>query len=1029
MRKLKILLLLFLMGVTQIVFAQRTINGTITSAVDGLAIPGVSVIIKGTSIGTITDAAGNFKLPVPTEATTLRISFIGMKSMEVKIGGQKQINLIMEPENTQVDEVVVVGYGTQKKISITGAIASVESEFLVKSPNAAITNSLAGRVTGLSTVQYSGRPGGDEPAVYVRGLGSLTEGASAPLMLVDGVERSFAQLDPNEVESVSVLKDASATAVYGIRGANGVIIVTTKRGVDGAPKISFSTSTGMQVPTRLVDMADSYTYAIKHNEARLSDDPKATLVFSQKAIDAFRTGSDPYIYPNTDWVDEIVKSSAPQYQHNINITGGSKVVKYFVSLGYLSQDGLFNTFETKNSYDFKYQRYNYRANIDLDMTKSTKISFTTGGRVETREEPGQMAWDGVFPVLYWAVPYSGLIKDGKFYKIGSKQIGTAEKYDGAFAIGWGTGFKRDLNNVMNLDISILQKLDFITKGLNWRFKVSNNNNAGHQKVRLSSKATYEPNYRADVDSSAPGDSTVVFRKVGSDGLLGYSESSSKARNWYMESAFSFDRAFGNHQVTGLLLYNASKSYYPSPYSDIPVGYVGLAARGTYNYKLKYMFDFNIGYNGSENFAPGKRFGLFPAVAAAWVVTEENFLKDKIPFLSFLKFRFSYGVVGNDRQGSNRFLYLPDSYSANTGGSSWPFLTGAYSFGINNPTFQITAAEGKIGNPDVTWEKAIKQNYGFDLKVLKGKLGLTADFFYEHRNNILTTRNTVPSILSFTLPAMNIGEVENRGFEIELKWKDKIGKVNYYLTSNVSFARNKILFMDEIPKNEEYLVQTGRRVGERFGYVFDGFWSEKDVTHLSDFPDHLYIPKPGDARYKDLNNDKLINSDDQKPIGFPDYPEFNFSLSGGIDYKGFDMSMMWTGVTNVSRVMNDTWRTAFGTTQNRSLLQWLADNSWTPETSSTALAPRITFSGAQNNTKISSLWIRDASYIRLKNIELGYSFSSSSLKRLGISKMRIYTNGYNLLTFDKLKFIDPESRTSSADYPLVKIINLGLSVNF
>jgi TonB-linked SusC/RagA family outer membrane protein len=533
---------------------------------------------------------------------------------------------------------------------------------------------------------------------------------------------------------------------------------------------------------------------------------------------------------------------------------------------------------------------------------------------------------------------------------------------------------------------------------------------------------------------------VVFVKNGVDGALGYAESSSVSRNWYMESAFSYDRTFGDHQVTGLLLYNESKSYYPATYTDIPTGYVGLAARGTYNYKSKYLADFNLGYNGSENFAPGKRFGLFPAVSAGWVVSEEKFLKDKISFLDFLKLRMSFGEVGNDRQGSSRFLYLPDSYLANSFISEpfWSHQFDGYNFGTDISTNQTVAAEGKTGNPGVTWEVAKKTNIGIDMKLFTGKLGITGDVFYEYRNNILTIRNTVPSILAINLPVVNIGSVENKGFEVEIKWRDKIGNVNYYLTSNMSFARNKILYMDEIPKDEPYLYATGNRVGQPFGYIFDGFWTANEVAHYNDLdaqgkritPDYGYAPKPGDCKYKDLNGDGKINTDDQKAIGYPDYPEFNFSLSGGISYKGFDISMMWTGVTNVSRILNDdTWRIAFGATQNRSLLQWLADNSWTPETASTAILPRISFTSADNNTKTSTLWIRDASYIRLKNLEIGYSFHNGILKKLGISSVRIYTNGYNLLTFDYLKFMDPEQRSNTPDYPMITIYNLGLNVTF
>jgi len=995
---------------------ERTISGTVTGT-DNEPVIGATVLVQGASVGTLTDLNGKFTLSISPAAKTLIFSFVGMDPKEIAISATNVYNVVLTESTVGLEEVVVIGYGTQKRISVTGAIVSVESDFLVKNPSATVANSLSGRVTGLTTVQYSGQPGADAPDIYVRGIGSLTTSASRPLMLVDGVERSFTQLDPNEIESISVLKDASATAVYGIRGANGVIIVTTKRGIEGAPRISVSSSTGLQIPTKLVDMADSYQYALYHNATTLSDDPTAAVKFTPDAIKAFKAGGT-LIYPNTDWDKYLTKPAALQTQHNINITGGSRIVKYFVSFGYLNQSSMFKTLGTEDSYSFGFQRFNYRSNIDLDITKSTKLSLTIGGRSELRQNTGNAA---SFTNLYWAVPYSGMVHEGKRIVIGNFYIGGSEKKDGLEAIGWGSGYARDLDNVMNFDIGLRQELEFVSKGLSWRFKVSNNNTISHDKTRSTSKATYDPYYKCDTDPAAIGDSTIVFRRSGSDGLLGYSESGSKSRNWYFETAFAYDRSFGKHNITGLLLYNGSKSYYPGTNSDIATGYVGLAARGTYNYRSRYLFDFNLGYNGSENFAPDKRFGLFPAFSVGWVPTEENFLKGKIAFLDYMKIRISYGIVGNDNQGGNRFLYLPDSYNASDG---------SYSFGTITTSNRTAASEGKVGNPDVTWERSRKQNYGIDLKFLSGKLGVTGDYFYEYRNNILTTRNTVAVMLAYELPAINLGKVQNQGFELELKWRTRVGsQFNYYLTANTSFARNKIIFMDEIPKTEDYLIQTGQRVNQRFVYQFDGFWTQDDIDHLSDFPDAAYIPKPGDARYKDLNGDNVINAFDQKATGYPDYPEYNFSLAGGFEWKGLDFSMLWNGVTNASRQLSDTWRVAFADVGDRALLLWLAENSWTPETASTAFLPRMSFTGRINNSRTSDLWLRDASYIRLKNLEVGYSINTTFLKRLGISRVRCYTNAYNVLTFSYFKFIDPEARTSSPDYPLVRIVNLGINVTF
>lgn len=1006
---------------------QRTVTGTVTDQNDE-PLAGATVMVKGTTIGTVTDADGRFSLRIPANAQTLQVSFVGMRTQEISVEGRTTISVALEEEAIGLEEVVAVGYGTQKKANLTGAIVAVGGENLVKSPTASVSNSLSGRVTGLTTIQTGAMPGRDDPQIFVRGIGSLTLANSTPLMLVDGVERPFSQIDPNEIESVSILKDASATAVYGIRGANGVILVTTKRGVEGRAKISFSTSYGIQRPLNLPETADAYTYVTKHNEVTLSDNPNASVAFSPFVVDAFKTGKYPEVFFSTDWTDILVKKTAPQNQINVNISGGSKVVKYFASLGYFDQSGLINSFDIDDFY--KYKRYNYRANIDVDATKTTKFSLTIGGRNEIRgrtDNPQDLFW------WVWGanVPWSGkILPDGRnvvtgtYYKING--YGSPIYPRGSSALPYNNAWYNNVTNVMNLDIQVTQKLDLITKGLAWRAKFSNNTTNNLSKTRTASQIIYDPMFKCDVDPAAVGDSTVVYRTEGEEGILNYVEGSSKARNWYAESALTYSRDFGNHSVTGLLLYNCSRTFYPGVYSDIPLGYVGLAARATYDFKHKYMVDLNLGYNGSENFAPDKRFGLFPAVSMAWIPTEENFLKGRLPsFISYLKLRGSYGVVGNDRQGSNRFLYMPTAYNATSGGAAGS----GYNFGTNVPQSVILASEGKLGNPDVTWEKAEKSDIGFDLTLFK-KLSLSADYFYEIRNNILSTRNSVPSIFFITLPAVNLGRVQNYGYELETKWTDNLGKLNYYVGGNISFHRNKILFMDEIQQAYDYLMRTGHRVGQPWAYVSDGFWTQEEIDRLSEFPNPNYSPKPGDLRYKDINDDKKIDSYDQVATGYPAYPEITFAINGGIRFKGFDISMLWHGATHVSKEIATQNKYPFGDPGNRALTMYLANNSWTPETANTAKFPRMTFSGKVNNYKVSDVWIQDATYIRLKNLEIGYTFDPSLFKRLGVSSLRVYANGYDLLTFSKIhKTIDPEAPGGDQNYPLIQIYNFGLNVNF
>ncbi len=1019
----KMSLIFAAMLVVAITWAQETtVRGTVTDET-GQPLPGVTVVVQGTSVGTVTNDDGEYSITVPNEAVLL-FRFVGMETREVEVGNRQNIDVELQSTMMDLQEVQVVAYGQQKKVSITGAITSVDSDELLKSPTASVANSLAGKVTGLSSIQFSGQPGADDPTIYVRGVASLSEGRSQPLMIVDGVERSFMQLDANEIESISVLKDASATAVYGVRGANGVIIVTTKRGEIGKAKISASFSTGMQQPTRLLNFADSYTYGMRYNESQMNDDPSLTendLMFSPQALNAFQTGSDPIIYPNTDWVDYILKPTAMQYKGNVNISGGTKKVKYFVSVGVLSQDGLFKTFDSQYDYNFSHNRYNYRTNLDVDVTETTKVSLTAGGRVGVTNEPN--AKDGMnqlFRLIYWSVPYSGPgIVDGK-YLVSNNDYIPMQKKDGLDPF-YGRGFTNRLNNTLNFDIDVVQDLKFITKGLRFRTKIAYNTSYSHSKVRNSSVASYLPYYRKDVDEDAAADDmTIVYRKSGSEGNLGYYENYGKGRNWYMEAGFNYNQTFGNHNVGGLVLYNQNKVYYPSQFREIPTGLVGLVGRATYDYKTKYLLDINIGYNGSENFIRERRFGFFPAFSAGWIVSEEAFFGG-VPFVDYLKIRASYGLVGNDKIGGDRFLYLPDSYNASSGG---------YNFGTDNPTNQTAASEGQIGNPFVTWETARKQNIGVDVKFFEGKLGVNFDYFLENREDILTYRGTVPGYVAYELPAVNIGEVENKGFEVETRWNQKVnGALRYWVNLNVSHAKNTIIFMDEVPQNEDYLYRTGHAVSQPFGYIFDKFFSESDIGDES-IPNHQYDLQPGDMVYKDLNDDGAITQDDQQPIGHPQYPEYTFGANLGFQWKNLDLSMSWAGATLTSRMLGETYRVAFGATQDRSLLQYMADGRWTPETANEATYPRMTLIGQNNNTKNSDFWLRDASYLRLKNMEIGYNFSSSFLKRFGISNLRTFLNGYNLLTFDSLDITDPESRTgSNSAYPLTKVYNVGFKLDF
>lgn len=757
----------------QLIHQQQTIKGIVVDA-SGEPVIGANVVVEGTTMGTITDFEGTFSISVPKNGK-IKISFIGYKDQVLTPQSGKNLRVVLEDDSQMLGEVQVVAYGAQKKVSITGAISSMKGEDLLKTPAASMSNVLSGQITGISSVQYSGEPGADEADLYVRGIATWNN--AKPLIQVDGVEREFSQIDPNEVESITVLKDASATAVFGVRGANGVILITTKRGAEGKAKISFSTSAGVNLRTKQLEFANSYQYASYYNDLQVNDGGVPT--FTEEQLIKFRDHTDPILYPDINWIDYCMNKAAFQSQHNVNISGGTDRMRYFVSAGMFTQDGMFKQLAASDNFNFNYKRYNYRANLDFDATKTTLISVNIGGRIETKRTPESGEdQNQLFRKLYWAVPFAGAgIVDGK------RVVSNADylPFTGSDGLNsyYGKGFRSTTTNVLNVDLVLDQKLDFITKGLSFKLKGSYNTSYWTQKIASSSMAVYTPVLHDD--------GSIGYRKSGSDSQLSYSRNSNgegKSRDWYMEAALNYSRKFGDHNVTGLVLYNQSKRYYPGgTYDDIPSAYVGFVGRATYDYKTRYMAEFNVGYNGSENFAPGKRYGLFPAGSIGWIVSEESFFKPLKKVINYFKVRASVGMVGNDNNGNNRFLYLPDAYILNDDG---------YFFGTNAGNKKPGAYEASKSNADVTWEKSVKQNYGIDFSILNEKLNISLDYFKENRRDILSSPDYMPGILGMVLPIMNVGKTENKGYEFQLKWNDKIGDdFRYWANFNLSFARNKI----------------------------------------------------------------------------------------------------------------------------------------------------------------------------------------------------------------------------------------------
>ena len=924
----------------------------------------------------------------------------------------------------------------------------------MKSPSGSVANALSGAVTGLSSIQPSGQPGAENPSIYIRGTGSLSDELSKPLILVDGVERSFFQMDSHEIESITVLKDAASTAVFGVRGANGVVLVTTRRGVSGKPVISLNSSFGLTQALRNLKGVDSYTYATLYNEAQLSDNPSLTesqLGFSPFVIDMFRTNEDPIMFPNVDWNDYLFKNLAWQTQHNLTLSGGGERFRYFVSLGYLLQDGMLKQLGESYDPNYQYKRFNYRSNVDIDITKSTLLKVNIGGHVGAKREPRT---DELWRKVLWSTPFSSPgIVDGKLISniYSNRYISIGER-SCPLDYYYNYGYNVDTDNVLNLDLALEQKLDFITPGLSMNIKGAYNTNYNVKASRTPSGADSmcTPIYLGSIET--PGmdfwdprfDRTIVYQTDGVSGLheqMSYGEEVGRGRNWYGEFSLNYSRSFGDHDVSALFLYNQSKKYYPETkidgkvfYMDIPTAYVGYVGRMTYAYKKRYMVDLNAGYNGSENFAPDKRFGFFPA--------EEKFMK-KQKVIDFLKLRASYGIVGNDKMENARFLYMAGAWS---GYNTVAKGQGSWQFGKDGGTGLLPdAKENTMGNSDVTWEKVAKQNYGIDLKMFDSRLSLTADVFFEKRKDILSTRNTLPAITDINLPKINLGKVNNHGYELSLGWNDRAGKVDYWLKANVSYAKNKIIYMDEVVPNEPYMAETGRSTGLTYGYIFDRFLQKddfdadgnlkKDENGRQILPQMaLGTPRPGDALFKDLNGDGVINGDDKTRFGYAERPDYVFGFLGGLKWKNFEFSMQWTAAMNASRILDGEYRNAFGSTNSRMLLKFLADGRWTEENPNSRF-PRLTFMNKSHYLQTSDLWLMNGSYLRLKTAEISYTLPQKDfLKKVGIESVRFYCNGYNLLTlFSDLNDIDidPEGVTDGGNnnYPNIRIYNFGVNISF
>nr|WP_199156422.1 TonB-dependent receptor [Pedobacter sp. ASV2] len=1011
-------------------FAQSTITGTVKDN-KGVTLPGVSIRVKGTQTGAVTDENGRFSVKA-AETSTLVFTYIGYTTKEIQVNNKTSITVVLEDDSQGLDEVVVVGYGVQKKSTLTGAVAQISAEEIMKSPTPNPTNSLIGRLPGLLAVQTSGQPGADGAALKVRGVATYGVNNSA-IVVVDGIERpSFSDVDASEIETVTVLKDAASTAIYGIRGANGIIVITTKQGKIGKPKVTYTGNYALQTYTGLAIGLPAFENASLLNQSYVNDG-KAPF-FSDTELQKFKDGSDPIGYPNVQWFDFLTKKFYSQTQHNININGGTKIAKYFVSAGYAFQDGIFKKFDSPYGINTvpNYNRYNFRSNVDLTFNKDFTVGIKLGGRFSDRYQPAGLKSSSAFSydtiegmisrilqVPSYAYPVT--LPDGRI--TANPNIGT--NIWNPYAVLTRFGTRNDNVNTIESTFNLNYKLDFITKGL--AFKTNFGYDSYYNNIERRNA-----NWAAYVYNPSTGAATLSTDTRNRDEPLGAVQDggvTEGSTNMNLQTGFDYNRSFGKHNIGGLILGTRQlvRSTGTTTFTAPPRATQGLASRVTYNYGERYFAEFNASYNGSENFASGLRYGFFPAASAGWTLTNESFWK-KNDILTYFKIRGSYGLVGNDKVSDNRFLFLTSYGPVPT--TVFPALL----FGNpNSPTTYPTIyiSDTALGNDNLTWEKGTKRNIGFEVRMLKDNLRLTVDLFDETRRDILTTPLSGSALFGHVYPNLNKGVVYNKGYEIEADYQRQIGAVTLGINAQISYAKNKILENDEPDGLPFSLARKGTSVGQFFGYKTDGFF--QSAADIAASPKLVgYNPIPGDLKFKDLDGDGVITNLDQDKIGYTNTPEYVYSFSPRVIYKGFTLSVLFQGVANVSSnvILNEQ-------NNGQQMYPFMMD-AWTPANAATATWPALHARGtASLNYALNDFTLQNSAYLKIRNIELSWNLPKQWLSALKVSNIRLFLQGQNIYTWTKYKFyVDPENVNTvntafplQALYPTSKVYNFGLNVQF
>jgi len=999
-------------------YAQQVLNGTVVDE-QGSPLPGASIKIRDTDQGTVSDVDGKFLLEVPSPETVLQLTYQGYFPLEVVVGSSREqtFTLQLDEEQSRLDEVVVVGFGTQKKVTVTGSVSSVSVKELEQSSAPSLSNALAGRMPGIITRQTSGEPGYDQAQVYIRGMGTWV--SRSPLVLVDGVERGMSALNTinaQEIESFSILKDASATAVYGVRGANGVILITTKRGVQGRPKVTLRSETGLLTAQRMPQYIDGVEYASLWNEAyrNMGQDD----FFTEDEIEKYRSGEDPYLFPNVDWTNEIMKKNTYQTINNLSVNGGTEIIRYYGNVGYTEQSGLWKV-DSSNPYNtnINMRRYNLRSNIDVNVTKNLLFEFGLGGIIQQGNYPARTAPD-IFDALRKTPPIAFPKENPDGTPAGITQFLGSNPWGMVTQSGYLVQARNTVQGTFGgkWDLS-----EFVTPGLslNGRFAYDHYYQSDVRRQKNFEVKQYlgkDPNTGEDRYSE-------VLREASP---LGYATGNVAERVYYTELLANYTRSFGKHDVSGMIMYNqrdrvrltAGESILNLPYRRL-----GTATRFTYGYDNRYLLEVNAGYNGSENFPKGNRFGFFPSASAGWIVSNESFWGDRNPVNHF-KIRGSVGKVGNDDLGEDiRFLFLT---SMKTEGAQ------SYHFG-ENMRFMPGIEEDQTGNVNVTWEVATKTNLGLDLEMFRSKVILQVDAFWEDRDGILIQRQQIPFVTGFypwVIPYANLGRAKNRGIDGMLEVKNSTTSGWYYsLRGNFTFAKNKIIENDEPNRPFPWLSAKGLPIDQPFGWIAEGIFSSEEEIANSPEQKLGRASQPGDVRYRDLNDDNVIDDNDRMAIGYPRTPQIVYGFGGTVAYKGVDISLFLTGAGRTSIFLYGSTMYPFqdgvGT---YNVQREYYDNRWTPDNHEGKYPGAITVANPNNN-RASTLWQVDGSFLRLKNAEVAYTFSQPSLANWGMNSIRLFINGVNLHTWDKVKIMDPESNDGTNFYPLQRTLNFGFQVNF